>query len=73
MLIGHLDNQENVTAIIESIIDIDKDSYSWQGSKQGISLTINNRHAFINNDDDLAAEVYRLWKEDPSSDPNTEN
>lgn len=73
MNIGYLDNQENVTAIIESIIDIDKDSYNWQGSEQGISLTINDKYAFIRNDDDLAAEVYRLWKEDPSSDPNTEN
>jgi len=68
--IGHRLNQENVEAIIESILDSSKDSYYWEGQEEGIRIAINGVPGFVKNDDDLAAEVYKLWSESQENKKN---
>ncbi len=60
--IGHRDNTENVEAIINSIVDNTKDSYKWEGTEEGIVISINEGAGIIKNGDDIAAKVYELWK-----------
>lgn len=68
--IGHINNQDNINAILGSIIDTDKDYFRWNGVPGGIELTINNHQIFISNNDDIAAKAFELYEIAKNTDSN---